>query len=218
VILTEEQVAKIMACPLMRAAEWVAGLNQAMLQFGIVEPRHVAAFLAQIGHESGRLSRLEENLNYSDIGLSKTWPKRYAELDENGKPLPGTPNALANSLHRNPQAIANNVYANRMGNGDEASGDGWRYRGKGLIQLTGRENHRICGEDLDLPIEEQPELLLQPKYAAVSAAWFWSAHKLNEMADDDDVENETKVINGGTTGVDERSALYATAKDVLGVA
>jgi putative chitinase len=216
--LSAQQIAQALDCPLPRAAAWAQALSQAMQQFDITELRHVAAFLAQVGHESGRLGVLEENLNYSAIGLSKTWPKRYAECDANGKPMPGVPNALANRLHRNPEAIANNVYANRMGNGDEASGDGWRYRGKGLIQLTGRENHRICGEELDLPLEEQPELLLQPEYAALSAAWFWATHNLNAMADDDDVTNETKIINGGVNGLEDRIALYGAAKDMLGVA
>lgn len=216
--ISAQQLSQALDCPLERAETWADALNRAMQHFGIEQPRHVAAFLAQIGHESGRLATLEENLNYSAVGLARTWPKRYAERDINGKPIPGQPNVLALFLHRNPQAIANNVYANRMGNGDEASGDGWRYRGKGLIQLTGRENHRICGEDLDLPLEAQPELLLQPEYAALSAAWFWATHHLNALADDDDVTNETQVINGGTNGLDERIAMYDAAKSALGVA
>ena len=195
-------------CP--QPDQWAGPLNSAMARFAIDSPERVAAFLAQVGHESGQMARLSENLNYSAARLMKVWPARFPTLE------------LARQYERNPQKLANRVYASRLGNGNEASGDGWSFRGRGLIQLTGRGNYRAAAKGIDLPLEEQPDLLLQSGPAALAAAWFWQNHGLNELADDksDDNDNEdfitiTRRINGGTMGLKERLALWEMAKEVL---
>ena len=195
-------------CP--QPDQWAEAINPALVRFAIDSPERVAAFLAQIGHESGQMARLSENLNYSAARLMKVWPARFPTLE------------LARQYERNPQKLANRVYASRLGNGNEASGDGWSFRGRGLIQLTGRGNYRAAAKGIDLPLEEQPDLLLQPGPAALAAAWFWQNHGLNELADDksDDNDNEdfitiTRRINGGTMGLKERLALWERAKEVL---
>ena len=148
VSISTEQLTTIM--PTCRnAADWCPPLNEAMSRYEIDNPNRVAAFLAQIAQESGELQRLIENLNYSAKGLMKTWPRRFRTL------------AAAQKYARQQEKIANHVYASRLGNGDEASGDGWRFRGRGLIQVTGRENYRVAGRALTLPLEDEPDLLLQ---------------------------------------------------------
>jgi putative chitinase len=205
--LTEQQLSTIMpACS--SAAAWVTALNNAMARFDITGSRRMAAFLAQIAHESGQLARLAENLNYTAKRLMQVWPSRFPTLDK------------AIKYEKNPEKLANHVYAGRLGNGDEASGDGWRFRGRGLIQLTGRGNYRAAGQGIGLPLEEQSELLGQPEAAALSAAWFWKSHGLNELADDQSNDNEnfktiTKRINGDTVGLQERIAFWERAKTVL---
>jgi putative chitinase len=151
-------------------------------------------FLAQLGHESGGLSMLEENLNYSAEGLVKTWPKRFASI-ENASPYA-----------RKPERIANLVYANRMGNGSPESGDGWRFRGRGYIQLTGRDAYRQVGAITGLDLEAQPELALDPGHAFHVVCGFWNWKKLNEVCDTGDYLAVTKVINGGTHGQPDREA------------
>jgi putative chitinase len=182
-----------------------------MARFDITGIGRMAAFLAQIAHESGQLTRLSENLNYSAKRLLQVWSGRFPTLEK----------ALV--YERNPEKLACFVYARRLGNGDEASGDGWRYRGRGLIQLTGRGNYRAAAQGIGLPLEEQPELLVQPGPAALSAAWFWKSHGLNELADDRNDDNDTedfrtitRRINGGIVGLKERIALWEKAKAVLG--
>ncbi|HCL3241542.1 TPA: glycoside hydrolase family 19 protein [Pseudomonas aeruginosa] len=207
-LITEQQLLQIFPNAGHRAGFFVPALNVAMERFGITAPVRVAAFLAQVGHESSQLTRLVENLNYSAQGLAATWPSRYRGAD-------GKPNALALNLARHPQAIANNTYASRNGNGDEASGDGWRYRGRGLLQITGRANYRAAAGGLDQPLEVEPELLEQPEWAALSAAWWWSTHGLNELADRGEFAAITRRINGGTNGQAERLALWEKAKAVL---
>ena len=125
--------------------------------------------------------------------------------------------ATALDFGRQPQRIANRVYASRLGNGDEASGDGWRFRGRGLIQITGRENYRTCGGALGLDLEASPELLEQPPAASRSAAWFWHSRDLNRLADDGNLEAITKRINGGLTGYADRKTHYAHALKAFGV-
>ncbi len=192
------------------SATWVLALNPAMAQFEITSRERIAAFLAQIAHESGQLTRLSENLNYSAKRLMQVWPNRFATLEK------------ALQYERNPERLANYVYAKRIGNGDEASGDGWSYRGRGLIQLTGRGNYRAAAQGIGLPLEEQPDLVAQPGPAALSAAWFWKSRGLNELADDQNDDNDTedfkaitKLINGGTVGINERMAFWEKAKSVL---
>jgi len=207
--LSSSQLAAIMpACP--DAESWTPALNAAMQQFEITTTERMAAFLAQLAHESGQMKRLTENLNYSAQRLMQVWPARFPTL---GK---------AQLYERNPEKLANYVYAKRLGNGDETSGDGWHFRGRGLIQLTGRGNYRSAAQGIGQPLEEQPELLEQPGAAALSAAWFWKSHGLNELADDqnddndtDDFKTITKRINGGTVGLKERMAFWEKAKTVL---
>ena len=207
-----------------RAAEWAVSINEAMAAFGIVTKAQQAAFLAQICLESAGLTRLVENLNYSAHGLANTWPSRYALKNVSGKvTLPVTPNALALSLHRKPEAIANNCYANRMGNGSEASGDGFAFRGRGAKQLTGRANYAAAGKALGADFITQPGLVATPKYAALTAAWFWASNNLNALADRGDFAGLTKAINGGLNGHDDgdrrdfdtRVDYWIRAKEVL---
>ena len=206
--LTEQQLLQIMPNARPVAGVFVLALIRAMERFRIDSPVRQAAFLAQIGHESSQLRRMVENLNYSAEGLASTWPPRFRGAG-------GKPNALAERLARRPQAIANHVYAGRNGNGDEASGDGWRYRGRGAIQITGRANYRECGEDIGQSLEDYPELLEQPEWAALSAAWYWSHNGLNELADSGRFEQITRRINGGTHGQAQRVALWRSAQGVL---
>lgn len=206
--LIEQQLLQILPNAGPRAGVFVPALNRAMQRYRIDSPVRQAAFLAQAGHESAQLTRLVENLNYSAEGLAATWPKRYRGAD-------GKPNTLALNLARHPQAIANNTYAGRNGNGDEASGDGWLYRGRGLIMVTGRANYRAAGVGIDQPLEDHPELLEQADFAAMSAAWWWANHGLNELADAGNFEQITRVINGGLNGLAERQKLWEKAKAVL---
>lgn len=192
------------------AGRWAGAVSASAERFDISTPARMAAFVAQIAHESARFTRMVENLNYSAEGLSRTWPGRYR--DENH----GGPNDLAMRLHRRPELIANNCYANRMGNGDEASGDGWRFRGRGLIQLTGRENYERCGVALGLPLTVRPQLLEERDAAAMAAAWFWKVNGCNELSDAADFTSITRKINGGTNGIDDRVKLWSRAQMMLG--
>jgi putative chitinase len=172
-------------------------------EFDIVTPWRTAAFIAQVGHESCNLKFVKENLNYSAQGLLKVFPK-YFDAE------------TANRYNRNAEAIANRVYANRMGNGNEASGDGWRYRGRGLIQLTGKHNYTKCGEGLNVDLISDPTYLESPEGAARSAGWFWNSRGLNTFADVGDIKNMTKRINGGFIGLEDRIKHYEHALHVLG--
>jgi putative chitinase len=186
-------------------AKQLAEILPAVLeQYSINTPLRVVHFLAQTAHESAGFTRFEENLNYSGEGLMATFPKYFRTI--------GT------DYHkRNPEKIANRVYANRMGNGAEASGDGWKYRGRGLIQLTGKANYAAFSKDTGLDAIEHPELLATVEGAVKSAAWFWYKHQLNLLADADSCLGITKAINGGINGLDERKRLLARAKDLFQV-
>ena len=183
-------------------------LNRAMARYKIDSPARAAAFLAQIGHESTGLTVAVENLNYSAQGLANTWPNRYRAED-------GAPNELAHKLARKPEQIANHTYANRMGNGTPESGDGWKYRGRGFIQTTGKNNYHELGQGLGINVVAVPDLLLQPEYAALSAAYFWHANGLNELADTGRFDLITRKINGGTHGAADRNRRWEEAKRVL---
>ena len=200
------------ALPLCRdPAGWAPVLSAAMQHYEIDTPARIASFLAQTGHESGQFNRLVESLNYTTPQrLMKVWPKRFPS------------EAIAAPYVRNEERLANFVYANRLGNGDAASGDGYKYRGRGLIQVTGRSNYAACGKALGLDLLNDPGLLIEPRYAALSAAWFWSSRGLNALADDrtgdDDLEDFTvitRTINGGTQGLKERLALLNALESQL---
>ena len=201
-MITVDQLKKI--CPNNKQPEALAAvLNKLLPEYEINTSRRAAAFLAQAGHESAQFTALKENLNYSAEGLCKVWPKRFTSA------------AMAAPYNRNPEKIANLVYANRMGNGDEESGDGWKHCGRGYIQLTGKSNYEACGEALDKDLDEDPLWLTTPEGAARSAAWFWHKNGLNKYADADDIVTCTKHINGGTIGLEERTELWKDALEVF---
>ena len=185
-------------------AKFATPLADSCTEWGIDTPLRLAAFLAQIAHESGQLRALAESLNYSAEALLRVFP-RYFDTGQ------------AAAYARQPERIGSRVYANRMGNGDEASGDGWCYRGRGLIQVTGRTNYTACGAALGLDLIAQPELLEQPGPAAHSAGWFWHSNGLNRPADARDIATITRRINGGLTGLEDRKACYARACAALEV-
>ena len=173
-------------------SEWTDPLNETFDRFGLNNPVQQAAFIGQCGHECGHFRILEENLNYKAATLMRLWPKRFPTLE------------VANEFAGNPKKIANKVYANRMGNRDESSGDGFRFRGRGCIQLTGSTNFYNAGKALGVDFWAEPDLVATPKYAALTAGWFWSTHKCNDAALAQDWVKLTKIINGGTIGLDDR--------------
>jgi putative chitinase len=202
-MLSAEQLQRVF--PNCKApAAWADALAPAFQKYEIETPDRIASFLAQTGYESGQYNRIEENLNYSTAArLTKVWPKRFPD------------EASAMPYVNNPQGLANLVYANRMGNGDAQSNDGFRYRGRGIIQLTGRSNYDSAGDAMGVNLLETPELLSDPKWAALSAGWYWQSRGLNELADDrthdDDLEDFARItrrINGGLVGLKDRFALF----------
>lgn len=200
-----ETLAAATGCTAAIAATYAAPITDAMSEFGIDTARRQAMFLAQVGHESGGLARVVENLSYSAEGLMRTWPQRFPTLE------------AAEPFARAPDRLANYVYAGRMGNGEASSGDGWRFRGRGLIQVTGRANYLACGTALGLNLIASPDLLMMPGPAARSAGWYWRARDLNGPADAGDVAEATRRINGGLNGLDDRRARYVRACQALGV-
>ena len=171
--------------------KWLDAINHCFVKYNLDTPQRMAGFIGQCQHESLNFSVLQENLNYSASGLIKTWPTRF------------NPDK-ATLCARNPKMIASKVYANRMGNGDEASGEGWTYRGRGLIQLTGKQMYILCGFAMDVDLVSNPDLLLTEEYAVGSAGWFWYNNNLNRFCDNADWIGLTKAINGGTNGLSER--------------
>jgi putative chitinase len=206
-MITESQLKQIMpGCT--TPAGWIEPLIEATNRFQIDNNARLAAFLAQIAVESRQLSRLVESLYYKAERLMEVWPARFPTL------------AIAQPYENQPQKLANFVYADRLGNGNSASGDGWTFRGRGIMQITGRSNYRDVAKNIGLPtLESQPDLLAQPPAAALSAAYFWKSKGLNEFADqqtDDSFRRITKIINGGDTGLSTRLKYWETAKSVLG--
>jgi putative chitinase len=194
-------------------AKWLDAVTQTCAEFEINTPQRVAAFLAQTSHESGGYTMLSENLNYRATTLAGCWPNRFAVLGPDKKPKRGDkgaliPTAVANAIAGKPEPIANMCYSGRMGNGPAESGEGWAYRGRGLKQLTGKFNYEKCGRDLGIDLVGNPDLLLEPTYAARSAGWFWKSNSLSTFADKGDLEGMTKKINGGLIGYAERKAKY----------
>ncbi len=193
-------------------AKWLDAVVETCVEFEINTPQRIAAFLAQTSHESGGYTMLVENLNYRAATLAACWPNRFAVLGPDKKPIRENgklvPTAVANSIAGKPELIANLVYSNRMGNGPAESGEGWLYRGRGLKQLTGKDNMRRCGEALGLDLINEPDLLLTPIHTARSAGWFWKTNNLSSFADAGDIKGMTKKINGGFIGLEARQALY----------
>ena len=182
-------------------AKWLEPLNNAFDKYQINTPKRQAAFIGQCGHESNNFRTLEENLHYSANALMRVWPSRFPDND------------VAEKYANNPEKIANKVYSGRMGNTED--GDGWKYHGRGLIQLTGKDNYKRCGDSIGIDLVNHPDLLLQSDYAALSAGWFWSKHGLNQLADLGDWVSITKRINGGIHGIDDRVARTNKALAVL---
>jgi putative chitinase len=195
-IFTEERLGKALyLTDANTLTNWHNALLDSLPEDMIESPSRIAGFLAQTSHESGKYKFLTENLNYSDKGLLKTFPKYFNESN-------------VMEYARKPEAIANRVYANRMGNGDEVSGDGWRYCGRGLIQLTGKNNYQAFANSEQMNIEEVPDYLITYVGAVRSALWFWNKNNLNDTADAGDLLMMTKKINGGTHGLAERTSEY----------
>lgn len=195
------------------AVQYTDLMNELLPKHGITTPERIVGFVTQLGHESGGFTKLVENLNYSAQGLANTWDKRYSTGKKHmvdGKKV-WEPNTLALSLHRRPEAIANNVYASRLGNGNEQSGDGWKYRGRGLIMITGAYNYGVAGKALKLDLMNKPELLEVPRHALIASLDYWTRNGLNAIADKRDVEELSKKINGGTIGLKERIVLWDKA-------
>jgi putative chitinase len=226
-MVTLGQLQQIMPQAGQRVAMFFSALNDAMAESDIGTPARQAAFLAQLAHETGQLTQLVENLNYSAEGLAATWPGRYAKKGPDGRYLVAggrkVPNELALDLHRLPERIANNVYANRMGNGDEASGDGWRYRGSGGFQITGKDNQRACAEHFGIPLDKVGGWLRTPAGACRSSGWFWQRAGCNALADRGDFDAISDRINigrdtaavGDAIGYKDRLAFFETAERAL---
>ena len=183
-------------------AKWLEPLKNTFAKYGINTIQRQAAFIGQCGHESNNFKVLEENLHYSAKGLMATWPSRFDQ-------------ATAEKMANNPEMIANKVYGGRADLGNTQDGDGAKFHGRGLIQLTGRSNVTVCGDALGQPFSEHPELLLEPQWACMSAGWFWNKRNLNELADNEDWTSITKRINGGTIGLQDRIDKIHKAMDVL---
>lgn len=183
--------------------------NETFQRFGILTPAQQASWIGQCGHECGNFRIMEENLNYKAATLLKLFPQTPKRL------WGFTPESAA-AYEKQPQKIANRIYSNRMGNRDEASGDGWRFRGSGFLQLTGMSNFYHAGQALGVDFIMQPELVRTPMYAAQTAGWFWQTHKLNQYADSGDILTMTKRINGGTIGLEDRKMHIEHALHVLG--
>ena len=185
-------------------SQWYEAISSILPEYEINTPQRVAAFLAQCAHESGGFVFLKENLNYKAASLRKVFPKYFPD------------DATAAAYANKPERIANRVYANRMGNGPEDSGDGWRYCGRGLIQLTGKDNYTFFAASIDVPVEEASEYLQTFEGAVQSACFFWDQNNLNKWADSGDILTLTKRINGGTIGLEDRIKHYEHALHIFG--
>ena len=183
---------------------WYDAFQQLLPDYDINTPLRVAHFIAQCAHESGNFAFIEENLNYKAASLMSVFKKYFPSMD------------IAQQYEKKPERIANRVYANRMGNGDEASGDGYKYRGRGLIQLTGKDNYTFFAGSLGISVEEASEYMATFEGAAQSACWFWEQNNLNRFADANDVKGLTRAINGGYIGLEDRMSHTEHALHVLG--
>ena len=198
-----EQVAELL--PRVNGLLWHDAMQRVLPKWNINTVERVAGFIAQTAHESGGYTVLTENLNYSAEALDKIFPKYFKRAGRNAK-----------DYHRQPEKIANVIYADRMNNGNENSGDGWRFRGGGILQLTGRYNYTEFGKAEDMSAEEATEFVRSPIGALASACWFWNTNNINKYCDAQDIVGMTKRINGGTIGLEDRKKHYAHALEVLG--
>jgi len=203
-MLTQEQLAQMIPGNLY-VAQWHHALEQLLPDYEINTPQRIAAFIAQCAHESANFRILKENLNYKAESLMKVFPKYFKDLD------------TAKAYAHNQEKIANRVYGGRMGNGPEESGEGFKYCGRGLIQLTGKDNYTAFADSLEMSVDDVPAYLATFEGAAQSACWFWETNNLNQWADKGDILTLTKRINGGTIGLEDRIKHYNHALHVLGV-
>jgi putative chitinase len=210
-MIEQRQLVAVMPA-LERPSLWHGAICSAMQQYGIDTLPRAAAFLAQIAYESDQCREIQERLNFSAVGLTRTWPKRFPTLE------------LARPFEYHPEKLANHVYAGRLGNGPAESRDGYRFRGRGLILTVGRSNYTSVSDALGVDFVSNPDALLDPRHAAMAAAWFWKTRGLSELADDrtddDDSDNEdfrqiTRVINRGLNGLPDRVGFWTRAKRVL---
>lgn len=197
-VVTAEQLAAMGV-----SVDWLAPLNEAFERFKINTPERVAGFMGQAMHESGGLRTLTENLNYHMEALMRVWPSRFTSVD------------MAAQYHRKPEQIANLVYANRLGNGAPETGEGWLYRGRGIFQLTGKDNYRRAGEALGVDLVSNPEQVAQPRMAALTAAWYWSQNNMNELADQGDTLAMSRVVNLGNGARHQEGRIPHGASDRL---
>lgn len=203
-MLTNVQLKAIIpSLPLTQIAALVPGMISAMMWADISTARRIGGFISQCAHESQGLTKFKENLNYSAEGLQNTFGKYFNAQQ-------------ARDYHRQPERIGNRVYANRMGNGDEASGDGFKYRGRGAIHCTGKDKYVILSKLFGVDFVANPDLLAAPEYAFLSAAWYWQDRKINVFADACDIRKMTIAVNGGLNGLEDRKAYYARARQALG--
>ena len=205
--ITSEQLSKIMPTAKGLVDTYLPYINKYAVQFGINTRNRMSYFLATVAIESGEMRHTVENLNYSSKGLVKTFPKYFNVCN-------------AERYAKNPQMIANKVYANRMGNGNESSGDGWKYRGRGFIQLTGKDNYfeynkYLINTGMRVDLLSNPDLIAQPLGAVKSAMWFWQKRGCNELADKDEASSIRRKINGGLNGFTQFALYYQRAKLVL---
>lgn len=197
--MTHQQLEKILTsvfpkCKIAKDLAWQ--IAQKSILFNINSNKQIASFIAQCGHESAGFTKFSENLNYSEDGIKRVFPKYFKTVN-------------AGDYARNPEKLANRVYANRMGNGAEDSGDGWKYRGRGLIHITGRANYAFAAKTTGKPLLEFPDLMNSDvETMVISAMTYWNANSLNKYADIDDIKGQTKIINGGYNGLEERKQLY----------
>ncbi len=185
-------------------AQWVEPIRKACLDYEINTIRRIAAFITTLAHEGGFKVGARENMNYSAERMAEVWPSRFRG-----------PNALARSLHRKPEKIANHVYANRMGNGPPESGDGWRFRGNGPLQLTGRANHEAFAKAVGMTLDEAVQWIGTVEGGVMAAAWFWEENDINRLADTPGVSDETRRINGGEIGIRDRRAIFDRLVDAM---
>jgi putative chitinase len=201
-ILKKEQLSRLLpGNPYLD--HWYNALSQCLPDYDINTPKRVAAFIAQCQHESGNFKFLKENLNYKAESLMRVWPRYFPTMD------------VASRYAHNQEKIANRAYANRMGNGSEESGDGWKFCGRGLIQLTGRNNYQNFADSIETDIEDIPHYLATFEGAVQSACWFWESNNLNSLADAGDIMTMTKKINGGLLGLEDRQKHYNEALRIM---
>ena len=198
-VTTEQLVSLFPETPRNTIETFIGPLNDTLTKFDINTHLRVSMFVAQVGLESGGFLEIEENLNYSAQRLLQVFPTHFSSL------------AQSELYEHHPESIANHVYANRMDNGDEQSGDGWKFRGKGLIQITGRADYQEYADGIGVAVDQAAEMASDPEGACLSAGWFWHVHELNQYADASDIVSCTHRINGGYNGLEERQELYRKA-------